>query len=263
MTDQKLVLLEVEDGVATITLNRPQSRNVFDREQAQQLGSTVEKAVADAGIRVVVLRGAGAAFCAGADLPTFVRNIDNPSPMVRDILGNINQASHALRESGKLIVAGVHGVAAGVGLSLAIQSDFCIAADTTTLIPGYALIGLSPDGGATKAAVERLGVKRAIQLYLGEETLDARRGAELGLIDRIVPEAELDRTTRDLAQRLARNSADAILHTKSLLRRADCTPHPVQLQAELEAIIDCMGTEFYRVALHKRIEATLRPRSNQ
>lgn len=255
-TDAKRVLLEVDGAIATLTLNRPEAHNAFDRELAEELSKTVRKAVADRAVRVVVLRGAGAAFCAGADLPTFLRNLDDPAPMVRDILGNINQASNMLRESGRIVVASIHGAAVGVGLSLAIQSDFCIAANTTTIVPGYARVGVSPDGGATKAAVERLGVRRAIQLYLGEEMLDAGRAFELGLIDRIVPEPELGRATRDLAEQLARNSAEAILHTKALLRQADCTPHAVQLHAEMEAIIDCMATEFYRAAVRGRMESS-------
>ncbi|MGJ4929218.1 enoyl-CoA hydratase/isomerase family protein [Bradyrhizobium sp. HKCCYLS2038] len=257
MNDNELVLLDVDGGVATITLNRSRAQNAFDGALARRLSEIVRRVMKNDTVRVVVLRGNGPAFCIGADLATFFRHRGDPSPMVREILGDLNEVSLALREGGRLVISSIHGRTVGIGLSLAIQADFCIAADTTTLTPAYALLGLPPDGGATRAAAERIGIRRAIQLYLGEQTLDADRGLELGLIDRLVPAAELEQATRELSNRLAQNSADAILHTKALLRQSMSTPHAVQLFAEMEAIIDCMGTEFYRTELRKRIQTIL------
>ncbi|MDP3768432.1 MAG: enoyl-CoA hydratase-related protein, partial [Dehalococcoidia bacterium] len=209
----------------------------------------VRKVCADDQVRVIVLRGAGRAFCAGGDIPTFAENLDDPAPMVDAILGRLNETVALLSEGPRLCVAGVHGAVVGVGVAIAIQSDFCVAAENAQLMPGYPRVGLSPDGGATAAAVERLGPRRAIQFFLGEDVVDARRAHEMGLVDKVVPETELDTEIAALAQRLARHPPLAIARTKALVRQATRTRLAEQLTAERDAVIAGMETEFFRNAV--------------
>jgi enoyl-CoA hydratase/carnithine racemase len=151
----------------------------------------------------------------------------------------------------KVVLASVHGSAAGAGLSLAFVADLCIAAEDARFTPAYAKLGVSPDGGGTVGVVASVGARRALQIYLAEDTFSAAQAYDWGLVTKVVPAAELKAATRELAQRLAQNAPAALAATKALIQRAPVAPIEAQLDAERDAIIDCMHTDEFRVAVKK------------
>ena len=151
----------------------------------------------------------------------------------------------------KIVLSSVHGSAAGAGMGLAFVADLCIAAEDARFTPAYAKIGASPDGGSTVGMVGTVGTRRALQIFLAEDSFSARQAQEWGLVAQVVPAAELKAATRKLAGRLAQNSPAAISGTKSLVYQAAVTPIKQQLDAEEEKIIGAMKTDEFLVAVKK------------
>jgi enoyl-CoA hydratase/carnithine racemase len=151
----------------------------------------------------------------------------------------------------KLVLSSVHGSAAGAGLSLAFVADLCIAADDARFTPAYAKIGVSPDGGGTVGVIASVGVRRALQIFLAEDSFTAQQAYEWGLVAKVVPGPELTAATRKLALRLAQNMPAGLAATKALIHRSPTTPVEQQLDAERDAIIGCMQTEDFEAAVKK------------
>ncbi len=246
-------LLTVEGPVATITLNRPEAFNSINltiARKLEQLGAEVE---ASDEIKVLVIEGNGRAFCAGGDLQTIgaAAEADTVAPVVGELLKHYHAFITTLRRMPKVVLASVHGSAAGAGLSLAFMADLCIAAEDARFTPAYAKLGVSPDGGGTVGVVGAVGPRRALQIYLAEDGFLAPQAYQWGLVAKVVPAAELKAATRELALRLAQNTPAGIATTKALIQRAPTTPIEQQLDAERDAIIDCMHTEEFRIAVKK------------
>ncbi len=246
-------LLRVEGPIAAITLNRPAAFNSIDlaiAKKLEQLGAAVESSD---DIRVLVIEGEGRAFCAGGDLQTIgaAAATDTIAPVVGELLQHYHAFITTLRRMPKIVLASVHGSAAGAGLSLAFVADLCIAAEDARFTPAYAKLGVSPDGGGTVGVVAAVGARRALQIFLAEDSFSAMQAFYWGLVTKVVPAVELKAATRELAHRLAQNAPSAIAATKALIYRAPVTPIEKQLEAERDAIIDCMHTDEFRVAVNK------------
>ena len=246
-------LLRVEGPIATITLNRPAAFNAIDLSIAKKLEQFGAEVEASDDIRVLVIEGEGRAFCAGGDLQTIgaAAAAGNTAPVVGELLKHYHAFIETVRRMPKIVLSSVHGSAAGAGMGLAFVADLCIAADDVRFTPAYAKIGVSPDGGSTVGMVGTVGTRRALQIFLAEDSFSARQALEWGLVARIVPAAELKDATRKFAERLAENPPAAISGTKSLVYQAAVTPPKQQLDAEGEKIIACMQTEPFRVAVKK------------
>jgi enoyl-CoA hydratase/carnithine racemase len=246
-------LLRVEGPVATITLNRPTAFNSINLAIARKLEQLAARIEADNSIRVLVIEGEGRAFCAGGDLQTIgaAALADTITPVVGELLKHYHAFITALRRMPKIVLASVHGSAAGAGLSLAFVADLCIAADDARFTPAYAKLGVSPDGGGTVGVVAAVGVRRAMQIYLAEDSFTAQQAHDWGLVVKLVPATELKAATRELALRLAQNEPAGLAATKALIHRAPVTPVEQQLDAERDGIIACMHTEEFRAAVKK------------
>jgi enoyl-CoA hydratase/carnithine racemase len=248
-------LLRVEGPIATITLNRPAAFNSIDlaiARKLEQLGAEVE---ASNQIRVLVIEGEGRAFCGGGDLQTIgaAAAADTIAPVVGELLQHYHAFITTLRRMPKIVLASVHGSAAGAGMSLAFVADLCIAAEEARFTPAYAKLGVSPDGGGTAGVVAAVGTRRALQIYLAEDSFSAAQAYDWGLVARVVPAVELKAATRELAQRLAQNAPAGLAATKALIHLAATSPLESQLDAERDAIIDCMHTGEFRAAVEKFI----------
>jgi enoyl-CoA hydratase/carnithine racemase len=246
-------LLRVDGAIATITLNRPAAFNSIDlsiAKKLEQLGAAVE---ASDEIRVLVVEGEGRAFCAGGDLQTIgaAAANDTIAPVVGELLKHYHAFIETVRRMPKMVLSSVHGSAAGAGMGLAFVTDLCIAAEDARFTPAYAKIGVSPDGGSTVGMVGTVGVRRALQIFLAEDSFTAQQAYDWGLVARVVPATELKAATRQFAERLAQNPLAAIGGTKSLIYQAAVTPTRQQLDAEEQKIIDAMHTEEFRVAVKK------------
>jgi enoyl-CoA hydratase/carnithine racemase len=246
-------LLRIDGPIATITLNRPTAFNAIDLSIARKLEQLAAQVEADDDIRVLVIEGEGRAFCAGGDLQTIgaAAAADNIAPVVGELLQHYHAFITTLRRMPKIVLASVHGSAAGAGLSLAFVADLCIASEDARFTPAYAKIGVSPDGGGTVGLAASVGARRALQIFLAEDSFSAAQAYDWGVVARVVPAAELKAATRELALRLAQNAPAALAATKALVHRAPITPIEQQLDAERDAIIDCMHTDEFRVAVKK------------
>jgi enoyl-CoA hydratase/carnithine racemase len=246
-------LLAVDGAIATITLNRPASFNSIDLSIAKKLKELAAEVEASDEVKVLVIEGAGRAFCAGGDLPTLgaAAASDTIAPVVGELLHHYHAFIAALVHMPKIVLASVHGSAAGAGFSLASIADLCIAAADARFTPAYAKLGASPDGGGTAGLTAAVGPKRALQIFLAEDSFSAAQAFDWGLVAKVVLAAELKTATRDLADRLAQNSPSTIAATKRLMQRAPGNSIEHQLDAERDAIIDCMHTDEFRTAIDR------------
>ncbi len=246
-------LLTIEGPIATITLNRPEAFNSINLAIAQRLERLSAEVEASDDIKVLVIEGSGRAFCAGGDLQTIgaAAAADTIAPVVGEMLKHYHAFITALRRMPKIVLSSVHGSVAGAGLSLAFMADLCIAAEDARFTPAYSKLGVSPDGGGTVGVVAAVGPRRALQIYLAEDSFFAPQAYQWGLVAKVVPAAELKAATRELALRLAQTAPAGIAATKALIQRSATTPIEQQLDAERDAIIDCMHTEDFRVAVKK------------
>ena len=246
-------LFEVEGPIATITLNRPAAFNSINLSIARKLEQLVTEVASRDDIRVLVVQGAGRAFCAGGDLHTIGAAAESGTvaPVVGELLQHYHAFITALRQMPKIVLASVHGSAAGAGLSLAFMADLCIAAEDARFTPAYQKLGVSPDGGGTVGVVAAVGPRRALQIFLAEESFSAVQAFSWGLVAEVVPALELKYATHELALRLAQNPPAAIAATKALIHRATRSTIEQQLDAERDAIIGCMETDDFRVAIRK------------
>jgi 2-(1,2-epoxy-1,2-dihydrophenyl)acetyl-CoA isomerase len=227
----------VEEGVGLITLDRPDVLNAFDDELGRETLDAVREASADAGIRCVVLTGAGRAFSSGQDLASLSGAYEpGRTPELGTILTErYNPIVLALRAAPKPVLAAVNGVAAGAGASFALACDLRIASESARLVLGFSRVGLIPDSGALWFLARAVGTATATRLALLDEPLSAAAAASLGLFDEVVPAEEFERRWRALAERLARGPTLAFALAKELLRDATDRPLEEQLRFEVDA----------------------------
>lgn len=246
-------LLRIDGPIATITLNRPAAFNSINLSIAQKLEALGAEVEASDDVRVLVIEGEGRAFCAGGDLQTIgaAAEANTITPVVGELLKHYHAFIETVRRMPKLVLSSVHGSAAGAGMGLAFVTDLCIAADDARFTPAYAKIGVSPDGGSTVGIVGTVGVRRALQIFLSEDSFTAQQAHDWGLVAKLVPAAELKAATRQFAERLAQNPPAAIAGTKLLVNQAAVTPVKQQLDAEEHRIVAAMHTAEFRAAVKK------------
>lgn len=246
MSDAESIRLDIDGAVATVILNRPQSLNALDPDMSRRLRDVTEQLETAATIRVVVLRGAGEHFMAGGDIKWFQSVLDHPADERRHLLERLIAEVHAsvirLRRMPKPVVASVQGAVVGFGMSLMSACDFAIAADNSYFSLAYCRIGATPDGGATYALPRLVGIKQAMEIALLGDRLDARRAQELGLINRVVPLADLAAETQGIVARLARGPTAAYGRTKRLINESFEHGLAEQLLAEQDSFADATAT---------------------
>jgi 2-(1,2-epoxy-1,2-dihydrophenyl)acetyl-CoA isomerase len=204
MTDSP-VLLDLTDGVATITLNRPEAMNSLDVATKEALLEVVRSVADDPAARCVVLTGTGRAFCVGQDLKEHIEILrsDSSESLFRTVDEHYNPIVSTLATMAKPVVAAVNGVAAGAGASLAFACDMRILADTAGFNLAFANVALSCDTGASYHLQRLVGRARAFELLYFPRTVPAAESLELGLATRVVPGEELADAVREVATRLA------------------------------------------------------------
>jgi len=249
LNDNDSILLEIDAGIATLTLNRPQALNALGPQMSERLRDVTEYLETDPAIRVVVLQGAGQHFMAGGDIKWFQAQLALPAADGRHslerIIGEVNASVIRLRRMAKPVVASVQGAAVGFGLSLMCACDLAIAADNAYFSLAYTRIGATPDGGATYALPRLVGVKNAMEIALLGDQFDARRAFELGLVNRVVPLAELAGETGRIAARLAAGPTAVYGRTKRLINQSFDHSLTEQLLAEQESFADNTATRDY------------------
>jgi len=223
------LLVSIEDGIKRITINRPERRNSVDGETVQMLLSAVKGSVSD-GTRVVILSGTGDSFCAGADLSATSEQDIADFDVTKSLRENVNPTILAMRALAVPIIARVHGYAVGVGSNYALACDLILASEQAVFGQAFVKIGLMPDGGGTYFLPRLVGYHKAFELMVTGDTIDAQQALKLGLVNQVVPFAELDAAVDKLAARLAHSPRLAIERIKAALNQSTA--------AELAAALD-------------------------
>ncbi|MDX6496346.1 MAG: 2-(1,2-epoxy,2-dihydrophenyl)acetyl-CoA isomerase [Gaiellales bacterium] len=223
--------LSRDDSVLTITLNRPEVLNAFDRSMHEQLSAALQQS-ADPAVRAVVVTGAGRGFCVGQDVAEFPADPRDVGELLRR---NYNPNMLAIRALEKPVIAAVNGVAAGAGLALALACDIRLAADTASLVPAFIGIGLVPDSGLSHTLPRIIGPSEAFEWLVSGEKLSAEQARARGLVSRVVPAHDLAAEAAAMAADLAARPTRAIAMTKRLLDAS--IGATLELQLEDEALM--------------------------
>ena len=239
------VLIACAEGVATITLNRPQVLNALDAGMIVRLREACEQVERDDAARAVLMRGAGTVFLAGGDIAALHAGLSQMPGMVVELAGELHRAVLALRRAPKPVVAAVHGAVAGAGVSLALASDIVIAGAGTQFTLAYSRIGTSPDGGATWFLPRVVGYQKALELMLLSDAVDAEALRALGVVSRVVDAAGLDAAAQRLAARLAAGPTRAYAAAKALANRGYQSPLAAHLDEEAQAFGRCAVTRDF------------------
>ena len=244
--DFEFIRYAVADGVATITLHRPEVLNSFTRPMSAELQTALRRAADDAAVRAVLLTGAGRAFCAGQDLAEAMPE-NAPAPPIEEIVRtSYNPVVLAIRALPKPVVCAVNGVAAGAGANLALACDIVLASDTASFLQAFVKIGLVPDTGGTWTLPRLVGPARAAALAMLGEKLSAADAQAMGMIWRVVPADQLMTEARAVAERLATQPTRAIGLIKRMLDAS--ATNGLEAQLELEAALqgEAGRSEDYR-----------------
>jgi 2-(1,2-epoxy-1,2-dihydrophenyl)acetyl-CoA isomerase len=250
------ILFSTDAGVATITLNRPDVLNSFNRSMARELREAIDRVGADESLRAVVLTGAGRGFCAGQDLAEAMPK-DGEMPDLGDIVrDSYNPVIRAIRTLEKPVLCAVNGVAAGAGANLAFACDIVFAAAGATFIQSFAKIGVIPDSGGTFILPRIVGLHRANVMTMLAEKMTAQQARDWGLVYMVTePEALLD-TTTGVARQLATQPTRALGLIKRGFNKSLGVDLAEQLDYEEEIQREAGKTEDYaegvRAFLDKR-----------
>jgi 2-(1,2-epoxy-1,2-dihydrophenyl)acetyl-CoA isomerase len=259
-----------ESGVLTLSFDRPEVKNAIDTAGQNLLVKLLVDASRHPGVKVVVLTGTGASFCTGAD----VRSMGAPDPddaIARefsdaalwqaheartDRLKRLAEAAFLLHDMGKPTIAKLRGPAAGLGFSLALACDFRLAADSAFLMSSFAKIGTSGDYGGSYFLTQLVGPSKAKEIYMLSDRIGAHEALALGLLNRVLPDAELDAATDAFALRLAQGPSMAYRYIKQNIHAAASEPLERVLDLEARNMIRCRLSEDCQEALvafqHKR-----------
>lgn len=236
------VLYEVADGVATVTLNRPEKLNALTDQLAEDTQAALRDADADDDVRIVLLTGAGRGFCAGLDL-TAPRAAAVSRQARLDELGWVGRVALLITGMDKPVVAAVNGAAAGAGLSMALAADIRVMAAGVRITSGYVRRGLSPDGGMSFFLPRIVGQARAAEIILSGRDVDAEECERIGLVAQVLPAEGFREAAQAYARSFAGGPPLALTYAKRLLTLSPTSDLDTQLRTELRNIRACFQSE--------------------
>ncbi len=235
MASHETIDVTIEDGAATILLNRPDALNAWNEQFGLEMKEAVGTLGADDAVRAVLITGAGRGFSSGADLKENRSEGDG----VPDLSKRLKEIHHpviiGLREMPKPVVAAVNGPAVGIGASLAFAADLIVAAESSYFLLAFVNIGLVPDGGSTAFLPARIGLARSAEMAMLGEKVSAEKALDWGMINRVVADDVLEREGKALLERLAKGPTKSYAGAKKLLNRRVYADLAGQLDAEAEA----------------------------
>ena len=256
MTTEECLVVTVDGPVATLRLNRPTVGNSLDVALARALMEAAIRCDEDPAIRVVVLTGTGRFFCAGGDVGAFGAAGAAAPALVKEITGYLHSAIARLARMAKPLITVVNGPAAGAGFSLAILGDIALSARSAHYTLAYTAIGLTPDGGSTWLLPRLVGLRQAQELALTNRRVSAEDAVTMGLITRVVDDADLTAAALTLAQELGHGATQALGQTRRLLLSSFGATLETQMEEESRSIADAMrsahGQAGVRAFLEKR-----------
>lgn len=221
------IIVVQDNGVATITLNRPQALNAFVPEMNKELLDALRAAERDASVRCLMITGAGRAFCAGQDLKG--RTPEQKGSLGASLREKYNPLIRQIRQSEKIVLAAVNGVAAGAGCNLALACDLRVASEKAKFIQSFVRVGLAPDSGGSFILPRLVGISKAMELLLLGDAIDAKEAQRIGLVARVFPAAEFAQAAREIAEQIAQGP-----RSLGLIKRAVNHAIMPQLESDLE-----------------------------
>jgi 2-(1,2-epoxy-1,2-dihydrophenyl)acetyl-CoA isomerase len=248
MTDDPL-LYERDDGLAMLTLNRPEVYNAIDDALIRALLDALVDCDEDATVRAVVITGAGKAFCSGGNLKAMKAEADTHGtggPFLKRLTVPVHGAIATMARMEKPVLGAVNGPAGGFGFSLALACDLVVAAESAVFTMAYTRAGLAPDGGSSFFLPRIVGPRRAYDLMVNNPVLSALEARDLGIVNEVLPDASFVADARAYAARLAAGPTRAFGAAKRLLASSPDSSLEGQMEHERRAIAACAGTEDFK-----------------
>ncbi len=238
-----------EGAVVTVTLNRPERRNALSKEMVAELLPLLRRLENDPEAGVIVLTGEGKGFCAGGDVKAMADLDPSNLELQAVALRERSEVSRLLHEMPKITIAMVNGAAVGAGLGMALACDLRIGAASAKLATAFVKVGLSGDFGGSYFLTQLVGTAKARELYFTGETLDAQQALQLGLFNRVYPDAELARETQAFAAQLAAGPRTAYTHMKRALNASQSASLAEVLNMESWGQCRCRQTQDHAEAV--------------
>lgn len=251
------ILVSESEGILTITLNRPEKFNSFVGHMRRDLAEALEHAGSERAVRVVIITGAGRAFCAGGDIEFMAQLMDRrDSEEFARILGAGRRVILAIRQMSKPVIASVNGIAAGAGCNLALACDFRVVSTAASFTQSFVKVGLNPDWGGTYFLPRLVTPNKACELFFLGDSISAEEAERLNIVNTVVAPEELEAATLALAQRLRAAPPLAIAAGKQAVYQSEAESLEEMLRFETESQIRCFesddGHEGIRAFLEKR-----------
>ena len=243
------LLESIEDGVAVLTLNRPEALNALSMDIRNGLLNAMDRYADDSNVRCIVITGAGRAFCSGGDVKGMGERAQRGYEARARGIQFSNSIPMAMRKHPKVIIAMVNGVAAGAGMSMALAADLRVGGTSARFTTAFLKIGLSGDWGGTWTLTRLVGTAKARELYLMPDMVSAEEALRLGIINRMAPDEELRATTMEIARRIAEMPQVAVNAVKRNLFAAETESFATTLDLEAFNQARCSQTEDHREAV--------------
>lgn len=226
------LIIEIANGVGTITLNRPDKYNALNQAIKTELMHALLEMQKDKSVKVVILTGSGKGFCAGADLSDFGGNI-TPDDVHTDLQQNYGGIIRHIIHMDKPIICAINGPVAGAGIGIALACDYKVMAETASLRYAFVNIALVPDAGSSWFLLKTVGYSKAMEIITGGEKISAQECLKLNIVNKVVPTDQVSEVAMEWASKLAKGPAKAIAGTKRILQHA--MNHGLMETMDLEA----------------------------
>ena len=255
------VIYEVKDAIAVMTLNRPDNKNAFDAQMQAEMDAVVTEVARDANARVLIITGAGKAFCTGADV-AYLMSIGEEHKLHQTTMeemirgdGNILTTVLKIRNMPKPVIAAVNGTAAGGGLALALACDIRLASEAARFNMIFTKRGVIPESGSTYSLPRLVGTARALELVFTADTVGAAEADRIGLVNRVVPAGQLMKAANELASKIAQNSPLALGFAKAAVYRG-IVETDIAAQMDYEAYVEnvLFSTEDFKEGINSFLE---------
>ncbi len=240
------VLFEQNSSIGVMTFNRPDVFNAMSVELILAFRDVTADIMKSNTVRALIVRGAGKAFLAGGDVAHFYRERDTVAETIKPLGDALHEGIINIRNMPFPVIAEVQGACAGAGLSVMMACDFAIAGTAPQFKTAYTQIGLSPDGGSTYFLPRLLGMRKATELIMLSETINAEQALALGLVNRVVANDALSNDAMQLAERLAAGATQAYARAKRLINQSWNTSIKEHLDDEIACFADCAKTDDFK-----------------
>jgi 2-(1,2-epoxy-1,2-dihydrophenyl)acetyl-CoA isomerase len=248
------ILFSQAGAIGTLTFNRPEVFNAMSSELINTFRDVTAGLVRATSLRALIIRGAGKAFLAGGDVGHFYKERNTVADTVKPLGDALHEGIIAIRNMPFPVIAEVQGACAGAGVSVMMACDFAIASTAAQFKTAYTQIGLSPDGGSTYFLPRLVGMRKATELIMLSETINAEEALALGLVNRVVTPEALPDEVQQLAERLASGATQAYARAKRLINQSWQTPIQQHLDDEIAYFADCARTDDFKEGVTAFVE---------